>query len=119
LNGAARATVRARIPVKGEKYLALALNTDRQVIATKVGILTGQGGNITSFINGAGAIAHVHYKGLIQKPCCGDHSAVKFRGISSFVIGQRGRKVWEVGRTGGNYQYRSVHGSSPGRWRDY
>ncbi len=117
-----RATARASL-AKGvgdaEKFLALSLDSSGNAVVSRIGILTGQGGNISSFISGAGAIAHVHYKGLLQPPVGGDHSAVKFRGISSFVIGYRGRRVWEVGRIGGDYKTRSISGSNPGKWRNY
>lgn len=117
-----RATARASL-AKGigdaEKFLALSMDASGNVVVTRVGVLTGQGGSISSFISGAGAVAHVHYRGLVQPPVGGDHSAVKFRGISSFVIGHRGRNIWEVGRIDGAYQTRSVNGSSPGRWRNY
>ncbi|GAB4195756.1 MAG: hypothetical protein Tsb002_28520 [Wenzhouxiangellaceae bacterium] len=119
LNQVSRATTRARIPVRGEKFLALAINSEGVVVVKRIAILTGQGGDVSRFIRGAGAIAHVHYRGLVQYPTGADHSAVKFAGISSFVIGSSGSRIWEVGRINGQYKYRTVSGREPGRWRPY
>ena len=104
---------------EGEKFMALAINGDGQVIVRRVAIFTGQGGSVGQLARGAGAIVHVHYSGLVQPPNGGDHSAVKFAGISSFVIGATGRNIWEVGRVNGSFYYRSVNRDAPGRWRRY
>jgi hypothetical protein len=112
-----RATAAAQIPVVGEKFIAMAIRDAGDVIVQRIGILRGQGGDLTRFLSGSGALAHVHYDGLIQKPCCGDHSSVK-AGISDFVIGRDGRNIWEVGRVNSSYLYRSVGSDIPGRWQD-
>jgi len=117
-----RATAKAKLNLpdgsqNGEKFLVLGKNASGEVIVMRIGVLTGQGGSIS--VRGAGAVAHVHYKGLVQRPDGADHSAVKFKGIPSFVIGQKGRKVWEVGRQDGNYMYRTVHRSKPGNWKTF
>ena len=117
LRDVSKATAMAQIPVQGEKFLALSMADENSVIVRRIGILLGQGGDLTRFVSDAGAIAHVHYDGLIQRPCCGDHSSVKF-GISDFVIGKDGRNIWEVGRVNGSYLYRSVNKETPGRWQD-
>ncbi|WNO10296.1 RHS repeat-associated core domain-containing protein [Teredinibacter sp. KSP-S5-2] len=120
LKAISKATANAGIPIEGEKFLAMALNSDGQVVVTNIGILPGQGGKITSLLQGAGAIAHVHPSYIRpQRPQMGDHSSVKFRGVSSFVIGHRGSELWEVGRIDGKYKYRTVHKDEPGSWKKY
>jgi hypothetical protein len=122
LKATSRATTKAKLNLpdgsqRGEKFLVLGTNSNDEVVVIRVGVLTGQGGSIS--VAGAGAVAHVHYRGLIQRPDGADHSAVKFKGIPSFVIGQTGRRIWEVGRQNNIYVYRSVHGSEPGSWKEF
>ena len=119
LRKAAKATARASRGARGEKFLALAINSKGEVVVTNYAILKGQGGNVSSLIEGAGAIAHVHYWGLVQEPHGADHSAVQSRDMSSFVIGEFGANIWEVGRIDGEYKYRSIFTDSYGKWKDY
>jgi RHS repeat-associated protein len=118
------ATARARLHSsikggQGEKFLALAINSNGEVVVLRVAVLVGQGATVGSLAVGAGAIAHVHYEGLIQPPHQADHSAVKYGRISSFVLGHTGRRLWEVGRMSGGYVYRDVSRSSPRGWQEY
>ncbi|MEW5251112.1 RHS repeat-associated core domain-containing protein [Microbulbifer sp. 2201CG32-9] len=115
LRGVSEATASANINVTGEKFLMMTQNAKGQIIVTDIGILPAQGGVIRTA--GASAIAHVHYRGLEQKPGPGDHSSVKAYGKSSFVIGARGNKIWEIGRISQKYKYRRVDTEEPGRWR--
>ncbi|MGL6162242.1 RHS repeat-associated core domain-containing protein [Microbulbifer sp.] len=115
LQGVSEATASANINVIGEKFLMMAQNSEGQVIVTDIGILPAQGGVIRTA--GASAIAHVHYRGLEQRPGPGDHSSVKAYGKPSFVIGARGKKIWEVGRISQKYKYRRVDTEELGRWR--
>ncbi len=118
VNAISSATANASTQVVGEKFVVLARNSNNDVIVLRAGILPPNGGRIN--ISGAGVVAHVHYQGLEQRPGPGDHHSVKSRNIPGFVINHNGSRVWEVGRVagvGGTYDYRTVHGASPGRWR--
>ncbi|MGE3298664.1 MAG: RHS repeat domain-containing protein [Porticoccaceae bacterium] len=118
LKSASRPTARARIKIVGEKFLVLAVNTENIVVVKRIAILKGQGGDVTSFIGGASVIAHVHYQGLVQRPCCADNLSVKL-GIPGFVIGQDGSRIWELGQVGGNSVFRDVSRSTHGPWQDF
>jgi len=85
------------------------------VVVRRYWIAEGQGARYT--IDSADlAIAHVHYKGLEQRPGPGDHSEVKI-GRASYVISADGKKIWEVGRVEGKYKYREVQKEPAGSWR--
>lgn len=100
--------------VVGEKHLLLALNTNGEVVVTDAFIKSGQGGYFS--LNGAGAVAHVHYAGIVQKPYGTDDSMLK-RGRSSFVIGAKGGRVWELGRINKTIYYRNIKGNN--KWKKF
>ena len=112
-----KVTIRAKTRVKGEKFISLAFNDDGEVVITNVAILTGQGGDVTSFAKDAGAIAHFHYEGLGQEPYGADHTAVKYKGIPSFVVGEKTRRIWEIGQQGVDFYKRRIDEDKTGEWQ--
>lgn len=115
----APATANARLApgVRGEKFLALTIRNN-EVVVLRVGVLGGQGGDITNFVQGAGAIAHVHPQGLVQRPGPGDNSPPR-SGIPNFMIGHSGTTIWEVGVVNNVDMYRRISGSGAGEWRRF
>jgi hypothetical protein len=125
----AKATAGAKIATDGqgvaigEKFLSIGKNSDGQYIVQRIGILGPNGGDVASFLAGAVAMLHVHYTGIQMTPSGGDHSPVKFKGISSFVLTDyiKNREptccnVYEVGRVNNDYVYRNHRGGTPSKW---
>jgi RHS repeat-associated protein len=125
LEGVSEATAKAAL-AKGagqaEKFLVLGENDTGDVVVLRIGAYSGQGGSLGTVAQlqgeGARAVAHVHYNGLVQGPDGSDHSAVKFAGIPSFVIGRYGTQFWEVGRIDNQFMQRrhEVGDDPPDKW---
>lgn len=110
VTGVAGATAKARLAgdQRYEKTLTLARRSDGKLSVASIGVAGPQGGSVQGIDARTIAIVHVHYAGLDQRPFTGDNSAVKFRGLPSFIISAETGEVWEVGRRGGRYVQRIV-----------
>lgn len=97
--------------------MALAIRNN-EVVVLRVGVLLGTGGDITDLIRGAGAIAHVHYQDIVQRPGPGDNSPPR-SGIPNFMIGQSGSVIWEIGVVNGADMNRTVSSRGVGQWRSF
>jgi hypothetical protein len=104
-----------------EKFLTFGRNADNEVVVTGISVVGRQGGNIAGLITpDVISIAHVHYDTLVQPPNSGDDSIGKVRNLPSFVIGNTGQNVWEIGRVNGNIAIRSVGTNNTfGQWEKY
>jgi hypothetical protein len=107
----------AKIKVRGEKFLFFSENESGEVLVSRIAVLKGLGAKLGRRKDET-ALAHVHYRGLVQPPWGADHSNGKAFAHSSFVIGSTGEDVWEVGRHSGRYNYRQVK-RELGPWEEF
>lgn len=124
VQGIGPATANARIGGRDqnyEKFLTFGRDSDGQVIVTGISLVGPQGGNISGLLTpDVISVAHVHYQGLNQPPNSGDNSILKFRNLPSYVIGDTGRNVWEIGRVSDTISIRSVGPNNTfGAWEKY
>ncbi|MRX27041.1 SpvB/TcaC N-terminal domain-containing protein [Kangiella sp. HZ709] len=109
----------------GEKHIALRKNDAGEVVVSGIAIGLQNGAYVRSFINNtkASVLMHFHYKGIEVEPGPADHTVPKFMGIPNLTVTyyRKGTQfkccnLYEVGRVNGQYRYRDVKRSKPGRW---
>jgi len=104
-----------------ERFFTVGRNSTNQLVITSIHVVGRQGAHVMTMMPpGSILIAHYHGSGLVQPPNSGDNSAVRLGNISSFVIGNGGDTVWEIGRDKGREVFREIkRGGVPGRWQRY
>ncbi|MEO8375975.1 MAG: hypothetical protein ABI471_12160 [Sphingomonas bacterium] len=104
-----------------ERFFTIGRNGASQLVITSIHVVGRQGAHVISLMPaGSISIAHYHGAALVQPPNSGDNSAVRSGNISSFVIGNGGDTVWEIGRVKGREVFREIgRGGVPGRWQRY
>ncbi|MEO6217730.1 MAG: hypothetical protein ABIO86_17005 [Sphingomonas sp.] len=122
----AKATATAALHGRGknddfERFFTVGRNSANQLVITSIHVVGRQGAHVMTMMPpGSILIAHYHGSGLVQPPNSGDNSAVRLGNISSFVIGDGGDTVWEIGRDKGREVFREIRrGGVPGRWQRY
>jgi YD repeat-containing protein len=102
-----------------ERYLAFGRNEKGEVVVTAIGLADSQGG-YTEIPSGSIAMAHVHWGNLSPKPGAGDSDSLQY-GYSNFVIGQKGKSLWEVGLVDGKPKQRKINVNTyqPGGWQKF
>jgi hypothetical protein len=120
MNDISRATRKASLSGGNdyEKFLTVGRGAGGELIVTSIAALR-QGGQ-WSPPPGTISHLHVHWDLLVQPPNAADDNSARVHGYASFVVGEKDKNLYEVGRKAGQSVVRLVRpNGTAGTWLPY